>query len=96
MATQYNEMTREDMKPLQKELGPPSMVTRRNERLKEAISYGDISGSGRRVAKGCQAETEERINNYWSDASYKARIVDEDETPDEGVLLLVVQQHFMT
>ncbi len=59
---------------------------------KEAISYGDISeNSEYDAAKRMQAETEERITTIEADVSNSAKIADEDETPDEGGLLLVVQ-----
>ena len=59
-----NEMTREGYEALQKELETLVTVTRKEnaERLKEAISYGDISeNSEYDAAKDAQAETEERI-----------------------------------
>ena len=64
MATHDNEMTREGYEALQKELDHLVTVTRKEnaERLKEAISYGDISeNSEYDAAKDAQAETEERI-----------------------------------
>ena len=59
-----NEMTREGYEALQKELETLVTVTRKEnaERLKEAISYGDISeNSEYDAAKEAKAETEERI-----------------------------------
>lgn len=59
-----NEMTREGYEALEKELETLVTETRQENaaRLKEAISYGDISeNSEYDAAKDAQAETEERI-----------------------------------
>lgn len=88
MATHDNEMTREGYEALQKELDHLVAVTRKEnaERLKEAISYGDISeNSEYDAAKDAQAETEERITTIEA-MLRTAKIADEDETPDEGVI----------
>ena len=88
MATHDNEMTREGYEALQKELDHLVTVTRKEnaERLKEAISYGDISeNSEYDAAKDAQAETEERITTIEA-MLRTAKIADEDEIPDEGVI----------
>lgn len=88
MAPHDNEMTREGYEALQKELDHLVTVTRKEnaERLKEAISYGDISeNSEYDAAKDAQAETEERITTIEA-MLRTAKIADEDETPDEGVI----------
>lgn len=64
-----NEMTREGYEALAAELENLTTVTRKEnaERLKEAISYGDISENAEYdAAKDAQAETEERINEVES------------------------------
>ena len=67
MNNEYSkEITREGYNDLQKELETLITVTRKEnaERLKEAISYGDISeNSEYDAAKDAQAETEKRISD---------------------------------
>ena len=82
MTTSNNEMTREGYEALQKELEHLITVAR----LKEAISYGDISeNSEYDAAKDAQAETEERITSIEA-MLRTAKIADEDESTDEGVI----------
>ena len=88
MTTSNNEMTREGYEALQKELEHLITVTRKENaaRLKEAISYGDISeNSEYDAAKDAQAETEERITSIEA-MLRTAKIADEDESTDEGVI----------
>lgn len=55
------------------------------ERIKEAISYGDISeNSEYDSAKNEQAELEERINKL-ENMMRMAKIIDEDDIPDDRV-----------
>ena len=56
-----------------------------SERLKEAISYGDLSeNSEYDSAKNEQAELEERINKL-ENMIRKAKIIDENEMPKDQV-----------
>lgn len=87
--TPSNEMTREGYEALQQELETLITVTRKENaaRLKEAISYGDLSeNSEYDAAKDAQAETEERISKI--EATLRtAKIADEeDDSVDEGVV----------
>ena len=82
-----NEMTREGYNALNEELEHLITVTRKEnaERLKEAISLGDISENAEYdAAKDAQAETEERISEI-EEILRTAIIVDEsssDESDD--------------
>lgn len=81
------EMTREGYEALKNELEELITVKRKenSERLKEAISYGDISENAEyNAAKEAQAETEERINEIESTLRV-AKIVDENEEDDGTV-----------
>lgn len=87
--TPSNEMTREGYEALQQELETLITVTRKENaaRLKEAISYGDLSeNSEYDAAKDAQAETEGRISRI--EATLRtAKIADEeDDSVDEGVV----------
>lgn len=76
-----NEMTRDGYDKLTSELEELITVTRKEnaERLKEAISYGDISENAEYdAAKDAQAETEERINQIEA-ILRTATIVDESD-----------------
>ena len=80
-ATKANEMTREGYEKLNAELDHLITVVRKEnaERLKEAISLGDISENAEYdAAKDAQAETEERINSI-EEILRTAIIVDEEE-----------------
>ena len=83
MTTSNNEMTREGYEALQKELEHLITVTRKENaaRLKEAIS----ENSEYDAAKDAQAETEERITSIEA-MLRTAKIADEDESTDEGVI----------
>ena len=83
-ALKSNEMTREGYDKLNAELDHLIMVVRKEnaERLKEAISLGDISENAEYdAAKDAQAETEERISKIEEELR-TAVIV--DETADDG------------
>ena len=83
-ANKANEMTREGYDKLNAELDHLVMVVRKEnaERLKEAISLGDISENAEYdAAKDAQAETEERISTI-EEILRTAKIV--DETVDDG------------
>ena len=83
-AHKTNEMTREGYDKLNAELDHLITVVRKEnaERLKEAISLGDISENAEYdAAKDAQAETEERINSI-EEILRTAKIV--DETEDDG------------
>lgn len=83
-----NEMTREGYEALQKELETLVTVTRKEnaDRLKEAISYGDISeNSEYDAAKDAQAETEERITEIEA-MLRTAIVIDEDSSSDNTVV----------
>ena len=83
-ATKANEMTREGYEKLNAELDHLITVVRKEnaERLKEAISLGDISENAEYdAAKDAQAETEERISTI-EEILRTAKIVDESE--DDG------------
>lgn len=85
--TERNEMTREGYEALKDELEYLITVKRKEnaERLKEAISYGDISENAEYdSAKEEQAETEDRINEIEATLRV-ARIVDEDDEDDGTV-----------
>lgn len=85
MAHNANEMTREGYEKLNQELEHLITVTRKEnaERLKEAISYGDISENAEYdAAKDAQAETEERINEI--EALLRTAIVVDDSEEDDG------------
>ena len=83
-AQKHNEMTREGYDKLNAELDHLITVFRKEnaERLKEAISLGDISENAEYdAAKDAQAETEERISTI-EEILRTAKIV--DETEDDG------------
>lgn len=83
-AHKTNEMTREGYDKLNAELDHLITVVRKEnaERLKEAISLGDISENAEYdAAKDAQAETEERISTI-EEILRTAKIVDESE--DDG------------
>ncbi len=86
-ASKTHEMTREGYDKLNAELDHLITVVRKEnaERLKEAISLGDISENAEYdAAKDAQAETEERINSI-EEILRTAKIVDEEEdTEGEG------------
>ena len=86
-ASKTHEMTREGYEKLNAELDHLITVVRKEnaERLKEAISLGDISENAEYdAAKDAQAETEERINSI-EEILRTAKIVDEEEdTEGEG------------
>lgn len=82
-----NEMTREGYDSLNAELEHLITVVRKEnaERLKEAISLGDISENAEYdAAKDAQAETEERISNI-EEILRTAVIVDETDESDDSV-----------
>ena len=79
-----NEMTREGYNQLNEELEHLITVVRKEnaERLKEAISLGDISENAEYdAAKDAQAETEERISEI-EEIMRTATIVDESSSDD--------------
>ena len=79
-----NEMTREGYNALNEELEHLITVVRKEnaERLKEAISLGDISENAEYdAAKDAQAETEERISEI-EEILRTATIVDETSSDD--------------
>ena len=83
-AQKTNEMTREGYDKLNAELDHLITVVRKEnaERLKEAISLGDISENAEYdAAKDAQAETEERISTI-EEILRTAKIVEESE--DDG------------
>ena len=82
-----NEMTREGYESLNAELEHLITVVRKEnaERLKEAISLGDISENAEYdAAKDAQAETEERISNI-EEILRTAVIVEETDESDDSV-----------
>ena len=82
-----NEMTREGYNALNEELENLITVVRKEnaERLKEAISLGDISENAEYdSAKDAQAETEERINAI-EEMLRTAVIVEESDDSDDTV-----------
>ena len=82
-----NEMTREGYDNLNAELEHLITVVRKEnaERLKEAISLGDISENAEYdAAKDAQAETEERISNI-EEILRTAVIVEETDESDDSV-----------
>ena len=86
-AHKSNEMTREGYESLNAELEHLITVVRKEnaERLKEAISLGDISENAEYdSAKDAQAETEERISNI-EEILRTAVIVDETDDNDDTV-----------
>lgn len=86
-ANKNNEMTREGYDSLNAELEHLITVVRKEnaERLKEAISLGDISENAEYdAAKDAQAETEERISNI-EEILRTAVIVDEGDESDDSV-----------
>lgn len=86
--TQTIKMTREGYEALNAELEHLITVKRKENaaRLKEAISYGDISENAEYdAAKDEQAETEERINEI-EQTLRKCEIVDESESDDDGTV----------
>ena len=87
MAAKTNEMTREGYDSLNAELEHLITVVRKEnaERLKEAISLGDISENAEYdAAKDAQAETEERISNI-EEILRTAVIVEETDESDDTV-----------
>ena len=85
-ASKTHEMTREGYDKLNAELDHLITVVRKEnaERLKEAISLGDISENAEYdAAKDAQAETEERINSI-EEILRTAKIVDETDAESEG------------
>ena len=92
MATHnLHEITREGYNDLNAELGQLVTVARKEigERLKEAISLGDISENAEYdAAKEAQAEIEDRINEI--DAMLRtAKVIDAEDlesTGDEGIV----------
>jgi len=83
----FHEMTREGYDNLNAELDHLISVTRKEnaERLKEAISLGDISENAEYdAAKDAQAETEERISEI-EEILRTAVIVDELDDNDDTV-----------
>ena len=86
-ANKANEMTREGYESLNAELEHLITVVRKEnaERLKEAISLGDISENAEYdAAKDAQAETEERISNI-EEILRTAVIVDETDESDDSI-----------
>ena len=86
-AAKSNEMTREGYDSLNAELEHLITVVRKEnaERLKEAISLGDISENAEYdAAKDAQAETEERISNI-EEILRTAVIVEETDENDDTV-----------
>ena len=86
-ALKSNEMTREGYESLNAELEHLITVVRKEnaERLKEAISRGDISENAEYdAAKDAQAETEERISNI-EEILRTAVIVEETDESDDSV-----------
>jgi len=88
MTDASNQMTREGYNQLTEELNYRSGEKRKEigERLKEAISYGDISeNSEYDAAKEAQAENEDRIKEI--EATLRtAQVVDEEEGLEEGTV----------
>jgi transcription elongation factor GreA len=85
MAHDVNEMTREGYNALNAELEHLITVVRKEnaERLKEAISLGDISENAEYdAAKDAQAETEDRINAIEAQLR-TAIVVDSDDDEDD-------------
>ncbi len=85
MAHDVNEMTREGYNALNAELEHLITVVRKEnaERLKEAISLGDISENAEYdAAKDAQAETEDRINTIEAQLR-TAIVVDSDDDEDD-------------
>ena len=81
-------MTQEGYDQLVEELEHYKKVKRPEviEKIKVARSFGDLSeNSEYDAAKDAQAETEERITTIEA-MLRTAKIADEDETPDEGVI----------
>lgn len=86
-AQKSNEMTREGYDSLNAELEHLITVVRKEnaERLKEAISLGDISENAEYdAAKDAQAETEERISDI-EEILRTAVIVEETDDSDDSV-----------
>ena len=85
MAAKSNEMTREGYDSLNAELEHLITVVRKEnaERLKEAISLGDISENAEYdAAKDAQAETEERISNI--EEILRTAVIVEEKEGDES------------
>ena len=86
-ASKTHEMTREGYEKLNAELDHLITVVRKEnaERLKEAISLGDISENAEYdAAKDAQAETEERISTI-EEILRTAVIVDDNDESDDSV-----------
>ena len=86
-AGKTNEMTREGYEKLNAELDHLITVVRKEnaERLKEAISLGDISENAEYdAAKDAQAETEERINSIEEILRTAIIVDEEDDAAGEG------------
>ena len=90
---EFNEMTREGYEALNAELEELITVTRKQnaERLKEAISLGDISENAEYdAAKDAQAETEERITEIEG-ILRTAKVVDDQPESEDAADAAVVQ-----
>lgn len=88
MANAQHEMTKQGYDQLVEELEKCTGPMRQEiaERLKEAISYGDISeNSEYDAAKEAQAENEDRIKEI-EEILRTARVVDTDELVSEGTV----------
>lgn len=88
MANGINEITREGYNSLVAELEFLSTEKRQEiaERLKEAISYGDISENSEfDAAKEAQAENEDRIREIEA-ILRTSKVVDDNDTVDEGTV----------
>ncbi|MDD5823380.1 MAG: transcription elongation factor GreA [Firmicutes bacterium] len=86
---QINEITREGYEALNAELEELITITRKEnaERLKEAISYGDISENAEYdAAKDAQAETEERITEIEAFLRTVKVIDEEDSDEDDSIV----------
>ena len=89
MPNTINEMTREGYDALVAELEYLSTEKRQEiaERLKEAISYGDISENSEfDAAKEAQGENEDRIREIEG-ILRTSRVIEDDDTADEGVVM---------
>ena len=86
---QINEITREGYEAINAELEELITITRKEnaERLKEAISYGDISENAEYdAAKDAQAETEERITEIEAFLRTVKVIDEEDSDEDDSIV----------
>ena len=83
-----NVLTQEGLKRYEEELQDLRVNKRKEiaDKIKEAREQGDLSENAEYdAAKDAQAETEERITTIEA-MLRTAKIADEDETPDEGVI----------